>query len=652
MFLSIATLSVVGYALYEEIQSPTRSPLVVPPETFDPDLDGEPDRLRIVAVHPLEPAPGAAIFVRVAGLDRTSGELYAELAKLPAHVLRRAGDRLVVRVPNDLPHGKVKLRVQQGERRSKAWAMVVKPLPRHTMVRNVFGGLALFVLGLRTVGRALRAYAGRGVRSVLSLATGDPVRAASLGIVTGIATQATTAAAALFAGLLGARMLSPGTANLLLIGAQLGAAISAVLLPLFATRDALWVIVIGALWVMMARSRWKRALGTAVIGAGMIFHGLSLFHEGCAPLLADPQVVPYLWHLQSGGLKGVLACAAAGALVSALLQGPSPVFALVLSLLQEDMLRVNDGLAVLAGVSLGALINTGAAVWAFGGDARRLLRLELVVAPFMTLIALLGLPLWQDIAAGAAQDLAWLSAEQVGLGAGYLAMALCSTACAFALLPLGSRFRAQRARRHSLRPLRPSEALYGQKLLHALTFCRQGLRGMREIIASSDRASAPSTEQAIEQARHALHELLRMTGGQASTTQASAFRAAGVAALHLTDGLMSMLRVAEKAPELGYTPSGEVASALERLHGLLDGALTALCDELEQRHFPNLVEFQAREIEINAAEAEIRRGLFAGQTSGDELALRLWSSELCSAYESIGNQVYRAVTAVAAEDDL
>ena len=131
----------------------------------------------------------------------------------------------------------------------------------------------------------------------------------------------------------------------------------------------------------------------------------------------------------------------------------------------------------------------------------------------------------------------------------------------------------------------------------------------------------------------------------------SGVRGASVAALHMKDALLSEMRIAEKAPELGLTPSGEVAQALDQLHALIDGALSALCEQLEAGHLPSLTEAQAREIEINAAEAQIRRRLFASQSSAEELSLRLWSSELCSAYESVGNQVYRAVSAVAADDD-
>src|SRR5262245_57822242 len=159
--LWVLTLAVIGYALVEEYVAPQ-------PEAADEDTDDvDPDRdkLSIESAKPLELSPGAAVVVVVANADdRELTPLYVEIAKTRAEVLHRAQDQLVVRVPPSLPYGQAKLRVLQGTRRSKPWVLTLRPLPRSEMLRNVIGGLALFVLGLRTVGRSLRAYAGRRIR--------------------------------------------------------------------------------------------------------------------------------------------------------------------------------------------------------------------------------------------------------------------------------------------------------------------------------------------------------------------------------------------------------------------------------------------------------------------------------------------------------
>jgi Na+/phosphate symporter len=638
--LWLVTLSVIGYALFEEFRPSTEYAVDT---DVDQDVEAEPERLRIVSVQPSALVPGAAMFVRVAGTNGHGDDVYAEIAKLPAQVLQRKEDRLVVRVPAGLAYGPIKLRVHQGERRSKAWTLSLQPLPRHDMLRNALGGLALFVLGLRTVGRALRAYAGRRVRGLLGRLTSAPVTALGVGTATGLLTQSTTSSAALFSGLLSARMLRVPAAVVLLLGAQLGAAGAAVLLPLLAKREALWVVVVGAVWVLLAENRLSRALGSIVVGAGLIFHGLGLLQTGLAPLINDPQVVPYIWYLEAGGVRGVLACAAFGAVVSALLQGPAPVYALALSLVHEGVLGLGDALGILAGVSLGALFNTFTAAWVFGAEARRLVRSQLGLSLAMTLLSIALLPLWLAIGQRASQV-----SVAFGLGAGFLALQLTATGLGFALVPLGVRASAAWSLHNALRPVRGATSAQGQALLRALTLCRQGLAGVREIIDSSDRSSAAATERALEQARDVLRDLLR---SERSDGDHSPPKAASVACLHLADALLSTLRIAEKAPELGLSPSGEGAHALTRLHQMVDNALCSVCEQLAEDRAPSLREVQAREIEINAAEAETRERLFAGASAGDDLALRLWSSELCSAYESVGNQVYRAASAVSAAPD-
>ena len=639
------TLAAVAYALLDELRAPL--PLIAAPEReLDPDAEGE--KLVIVDVKPATAVPGAALFVRIEGVDtRRSDEVYAEIAKAPAQVLQRGAERLVVRVPPNLPYGPAKLRVVQGERRSKAWTLTLRALPRHEMLRNALGGLALFVLGLRTVGRSLRAYAGRRIRVTLARLTRGWLRPASLGVLTGIFTQSITSAAALFAGLLSARMLNLRGALVLSIGAQLGAAGSALLLPLVATREALWVIFAGALWVVLAESRLTRALASVVVGAGLIFHGLGLLQAGCAPLISDPQVVPYLWFLEAGGVHGMLACASAGAMLGALLQGPGPVYALALSLLLEGVLELPNALATLAGLNLGALVNTFAAAWPFGSEARRLVVAQSALSLAMTALALAGLPLWLALAewagvpSGASGEPELLRAR-FGLGSGFLALQASASLFGLALVPLGMRVSESWTR--SRLPAR-AQSPHDRALLHALGLCESALGGLREIIASSDRSSAAATERALDEAKDVLRELLRAAPPAQGHPPP---RAASVACLHLADALLTALRVAEKAPELGLSASGDGAQALERLHDIIDQALVAIREQLAKERAPSLVDAQAREIEINAVEAETRRRLFESEAARDDLALRLWSSELCAAYETVGNQVYRVASALGA----
>ncbi|HTU63570.1 MAG TPA: Na/Pi symporter, partial [Polyangiales bacterium] len=400
------------------------------------------------------------------------------------------------------------------------------------------GGLALFALGLRTVGRSLRAYAGQRVRSRLGRMTRAPLVAALWGVFGGVLAQGTTACAALFAGLLDARMVEVRRASFLLIGSQLGAAFAAVLLPLFAPRAALWFIAIGVLGLFVARSRLSRALASTVIGGGLIFHGLALLQSGCAPLISDPLIMPYLWDLQAHSFAGALFCCLAGAAMTAILQSPAPLFALLVSLLQQEVLGLREGLAMLCGVSLGAVANTAAATWAFSPEARRLLRVELALAPIATLVGLLGLGVWEHLPQLAPAALPFLGPIPRQLGTGFIAIAFAGQLAAGLVLWQGSKRWLTGTPRVSAAPPQPTSSAYTRELLLALEHCRIGLTGVRDIIASADRSSAPSTEGAIMHAQQLLRGLLRSPALDPS----SGLQAASVAALHLADTLISTLR--------------------------------------------------------------------------------------------------------------
>jgi len=90
-----------------------------------------------------------------------------------------------------------------------------------------------------------------------------------------------------------------------------------------------------------------------------------------------------------------------------------------------------------------------------------------------------------------------------------------------------------------------------------------------------------------------------------------------------------------------------------RMHGLLSQGLDALLASLDGRAAIDVEEARAREIEMNAQEARGRQALLVADHRGaDTLARELGVLELVDAFESAGNQVYRAAEAFADDGEL
>ena len=656
---TIVTLILVGYVAWMEYAS---EPATHPRDVAEAESASS-KKFRIAWLKPTELSAGSAVIIQMTGVDDSDPTpLTARIAKLPATVLNRAGDQIVVQVPRSLQPGPAKLRVYHGARRTKPRQLLVEPVARRKVLRNILGGLALFFFGLTLVGKALRAYAGQRIRTVLARLTQGSMRALFVGATAGGLTQSTTTTSGILVSLLDARMLAPRTAVTMVLGAQLGASAAGVLLPLAATREALLVIAVGVLWVAAADNRRTTALGNIILGCGMLFYGLRLLRLGFQPLVADPELLPYLHHLQANSPLGLLTCAAAGALLCGILQGPGPVFALVLSLAQSSgIIGVSDGLAILAGTSFGAAVGTTGVGWRLGKTGRDFYMSHGAYGLLVSGVGLIGLPIFvylADMIAGGSPDtLAYgkkVLYPQVGLhlGVGFMLSQLAGLMVAIVVFRLRRRAEPTSIPPPSFASMAgaggPDQAL--TVLEPCLISCKEALVAIDSMIRSRDRRTATEAEHHLEDAKRSLHAVLRLGQSHDDETNLSAIT---VTCMHLRRAIDTALTLGEAALEEDFSLKEEDARSSTEIHTLLLECMDALLAVVEGGSELSLDEAQSREIRINAMEAEVRRALVASMDRSHSANLyRLWFGEMAVAYEAIGNHLYRIQVALVADDDV
>jgi hypothetical protein len=134
------------------------------------------------------------------------------------------------------------------------------------------------------------------------------------------------------------------------------------------------------------------------------------------------------------------------------------------------------------------------------------------------------------------------------------------------------------------------------------------------------------------------------------------------ASLQLQRSLESLLRQAEMLTDRRVAAAADADAlpplpgpdeeVIVRMHGLLTQGLEALLASLDGRSAIDVEEARGREIEMNAQEARARQALLtANRQGGDTLARELGVLELVDAFESAGNQVYRAAEALAEDGE-
>lgn len=619
------------------------------PTGLDPHM-----RLRVTWLHPVDATPGEAVLLDVSGLDASGtranvvANLSAENLRLRAEVLSVQGSRVVIRLPRELPPGTAKLRLHQGQRRSKPRLLQVARLSLQEPIRNVLGGLAFLLLGLSTLAHTFRRVSGNGLRGRLSALTKNPVRSALAGVMVGAASQSSAASTGVVVGLLRAHLLAGSAAVGVLLGAQLGASTAGTLLPLFASREALWLITLGALWSAVVKSRRNRSIGHMLLGAGTLFLGLAYVQDGLRPLLSEPALLPLIADLGQNTPLAALLSVGLGALLAALLQGPGPAFAAVVAMAQvTPLLTAADCLRILSGVGLGACVTTAAIALPIGRTGQRLTLASFAFGVIALLITWFGAPWFVTIAS----NLSGQEADAITYGtrvlrpeiAGLLALAFTLSQLAAALLTL---------------PLIPAltrlglAAVKGQvrtlrhdgdppTLVPALDACRDAILSIGEVVTTRDRGPAMQAEAAIAQARNAIKTMLNQLADDSPQTDLPDIKTL-TACLHLATATDSALRVAERALERNLPIKRTDATRLANAHGLLTEGIDAIVAHLSTGAALPREEIQAREIRLNALEAEAR----AIQTNLGALDETVWMKELASAWESVGNHLFRLGTAL------
>jgi len=635
--------------------------------TAEPAEETPTGSFHITSISDADVNPGDAVIVGIDGAD-PGQPVGARLAGKPADVLVRAPSSIVVRIPPDLGYGRAGLRIVQGERKSKAWDLNVRPANTRKLIGRLLGGLALFVYGLTLLAFGMRGLAGEGIRSLLGRLVRAPPQAVGVGVLVGSVTQLTTSAAALAVSLVDARLVALAPTIAIFVGAQLGASITGALLPVGLSHEALIVIAIGVVWTRLATGRRARAVAQLVLGAGLMLYGLHLLQTSVEPLVGDPQILPYVGYLRADGWLPLVTCAATGALLALVLQGPGPVYVLVVGLAQaSNTLPLDNALAILAGTNLGAAIGMALVAWQSGQATRPLVRPHLMFGAAATVFALVSLPVWTALAnaivgdPGGAVDYGHtvvLPSLSTRLAIGFAATQLAAVLAWLAVLPaLTRRAHRRRAPLDTASPSLTGDALVLASQRELARTLEQQSRALNIGLATTcngDRAGAAVAEEALVGSRRMLD--LQYTGLAAAANEPNAavdrVTRATVACLQLQRVVEQLVDVAELGVERGLRLNSDEQTRLRAMHQLAQESFTAIAQALDRGAPLDVEAAGAREIRMNVLEAEARGVVSAAPRSArDTGPVHLGIAELVDCYEHVGNHLFRVAKALSDDAD-
>lgn len=254
---------------------------------------------------------------------------------------------------------------------------------------EAFGGLGLFILGMKSMSEGLQKFAGERLRRFIEKITGNRFTAALMGSCLASLLQSSSAASILVIGFVNAGLISFYQALAVLLGTGIGATIVIQFIAFKVFSFALPAIFLGVFLKFFGRKRRLVYVGNLFLGAGLVFLGLQIMESGLAPVSQNAMIKGLHSHFFSWRISAVML----GALLTFLIQSSSAATGIVIALASSGMLGFEAGVAMVIGEALGTSVITIIATINGTFAAKRTAVINLVINIIAVALALLLFPL-------------------------------------------------------------------------------------------------------------------------------------------------------------------------------------------------------------------------------------------------------------------
>ena len=275
---------------------------------------------------------------------------------------------------------------------------------------SLFGGLALFLYGMRLMGDGLKQGSSAALKKAMEKVTNNPIIGFLLGLLVTAVIQSSTATIVLTSGLVGAGILTLHQSLGIVLGANVGTTITGQIIRLLDVNadSASWMnifkpstlapvaSIIGILLIMAVHTRNSKTVGNIALGFGILFTGLLNMTASVSPLSESESFASMFVSLADKPILGFLA----GTGVAFLIQSSSATIGILQALSVTGALSLSSVYAIIIGVNIGDCVTT-AIVCSIGSkaDAKRTGLVHIIFNVCASILVIVGITLLHNFGA-------------------------------------------------------------------------------------------------------------------------------------------------------------------------------------------------------------------------------------------------------------
>jgi len=225
-----------------------------------------------------------------------------------------------------------------------------------SIICHVFGGLGIFLLGMKNMSDGMQAVAGEKMRKLIGLTTNNPLLGIGSGMtVTGLI-QSSSVTTVMVVGMVNAGLMTLKQSIGVTLGANIGTTVTAWIMAYSLEQWGLPMVGFSALFYLFSKSDRIRFIAVFVLGLGMVFFGLDLMKQGLTPVRTMPEFIAWFSKFQADSYWGIVKCILVGAAVTAIVQSSSATVGITMALAGTGIIGFHTAAALVLGENIGTTI--------------------------------------------------------------------------------------------------------------------------------------------------------------------------------------------------------------------------------------------------------------------------------------------------------
>ncbi|MFH1831015.1 MAG: Na/Pi cotransporter family protein [Pseudomonadota bacterium] len=239
---------------------------------------------------------------------------------------------------------------------------------------KAFGGLGVFLLGMKLMSDGLHSVSGSTLKKVLGALTTN--RFAALAVGTGVTAviQSSSVTTVMTVGLVDAGLMNLTQAMGVVFGANIGTTITGWLFALKIAKYGLPIIGTGSIpYLFLNKNERVENIGKAIVGIGLVFLGLTTMAAGFEDPLVKEALHSFFSTMSGSSHLGILKCIIAAAIATEIVQSSSATLGVTIALAKAGVIPFETAAALIFGLNIGTTITAVLAALRRGTsiDARR-----------------------------------------------------------------------------------------------------------------------------------------------------------------------------------------------------------------------------------------------------------------------------------------